>query len=109
MATDNSKLIYNSTWDIDQLIVYNSGTHVGASPSWGDGTALTTFSGNPPVFELQFKPDGYSSWFPQGANSYDNNNGFYVSYAYIIGNTIYIYNDIAGTARYWIWSDRINY
>lgn len=105
MATDNTRFYYLSTWDIDQLVV------TGTSAVGTGTTALYTFSAplpTIPVFEVQLQVG--NKWYQAGAFSTtgvlaDIKNFF----TYLSGNQLFINTTVSGNARYFIWSDRIDY
>lgn len=106
MATDDSKLNYLSTWDIDQLVTTDS-------ISVGSGaTAIYTITGNVPIpeFEVQFKPTGSTFWYQMGMSSSSATVATtFMAYSYISGSSIFINAPSAGTARYFVWADKVNY
>ncbi len=109
MITDNSKLHFSSTWEIDQLVDSNTVTISGS----GD-TALVDFSSlnlpTIPIFEVQFQPTGSTKWFESGENSTNGTlAGLFVHYAFISGSTLTINTGGAGTARYYLWSDKVDH
>lgn len=106
MTVDNSKLNYYSGWDIDQLVASDS---IVVSPGT---TALYTIPSSLPTlpsFEVQLKPTGSSKWFQAGSyttsDTYATHNSFV---AYIQSGVIYIVC-AGGTARYFVWSDKVDY
>lgn len=105
MATDNTKLNFLSSWDIDQLVT--SGEV--AVPS-GTSFIIAVPSGLPavPVFEVQLKVNG--RWYQTGhfstAGTTASQQGFYT---YVDSGGIYITSTINGIARYYIWQDKVNY
>jgi hypothetical protein len=106
MTVDSTKLAYYSGWDIDQLLASSS-----ASVGTGD-TAVYTISGavSVPVFALQFQPSGSAFWYDNGTSSTDGTlAGLFTVYSYISGNTLFINTTTAGTARYFVWADKVNY
>lgn len=111
MAIDDTKISYSNTWDIDQLIA-TAEVSVGTA-----AVAIYTFTtANPPYFEVQFKPTGSSKWFQPGTNSTNNlEAGLFSFKVYISGSSIFIDVDggssgiTGGTARYFVWSDKVNY
>lgn len=106
MTVDNSKLNYYSAWDIDQLLDTDT-VLIGS----GD-TAIFTITGSTsiPEFEVQFKPISSTYWYAMGTSSTDGTvaNTFTV-YSYISGASIFIHAPVAGTARYFVWADKVNY
>lgn len=100
---DDSKLIFSSSWDIDQLV--DTGT---AAVGGAGETTIYTFTGDAPVFEVQFKPSGDTRWYSAGMNSTsDTTAGLFYFTPYISGSTIKIHTESAGTARYFIWADKV--
>lgn len=106
--TTRNILLFSSQWDIDQLV--ESGTvNIGAGI-----TELYNFSSSTlpdfPVTEVQFQPTGSSQWFVPGEASTDGTTGNAFSfYFYVQNQTLYINVPEAGKARYFIWSDKVNY
>lgn len=106
MTPDDTKLNYISSWDIDQLIAQNS-VSVAAS---GDTVLYTIANASTPnVFEVMFQPTGSSYWYQAGLSSSDGLNNDIIFYVYINGSSLTINTLTAGTARYYIWSDKVNY
>lgn len=107
MSRDDSKLNFYSGWDIDQLVATNT-------IPISSGTSLVTAvpASLPPIpeYEVQFSPNG-NGWFQQGAWSGDGTLTHLHSFsAYLVpGSGIYITTDISGFARYFIWSDKVDY
>lgn len=106
MARDDTKLNYYSGWDIDQLLTTNS-----VSVSTGANAVYAVPSSNPiPVFEVQFKPIGSTFWYRPGTSSTNGTvAGEFTVYTYISALTIFINTTVPGTARYFVWSDKVNY
>lgn len=103
MARDDSKLNFYSGWEIDQQTQTNT-VGVGA----GD-TAIVAVSGYP-LYELQFKPNGSNYWFRSGVSCSDGaTGGIFAFYGYLEGGYLKVHSDIAGTVRYFIYSDKVNY
>jgi hypothetical protein len=105
MSADNTKLNYLSTWDIDQLVA------TGTIPVGVGATAVYTFSSplpSLPVFEVQLQIG--DKWYQAGqfatANTLATLQSFYT---YINGNQVFINTTVAGTARYFVWSDKVDY
>lgn len=107
MTVDNTKFNYRSAWDIDQLIAQGSVAVGGA----GDTTLYTiTSSAVPNVFEVLFQPTGETSWYQAGTSSTSLGAGaIFTFYAYINASSLIIHTGGAGTARYYVWSDKVNY
>lgn len=106
MPVDNSKLNYFSEWDIDQLLA-NKDIAVGSG-----ATAIYTISGNVPIpeYEVYFKPTGSTFWYQMGtSSSLGTIATTFTAYSYISGSSIFINAPSAGTARYFIWADKVNY
>lgn len=105
MTVNNANLIFSSNWDIDQLVTTNT-----TSVSTGITTLYISTSSNPILFEVQFQPTGSTSWFMAGANSIDGTlaNQF-IFYSYFTSGEVLIHTTSAGRARYFIWSDKVNY
>ncbi len=104
MAIDDTKLSYSSEWDIDQQV---SVTEVSVSSGT---TAIATIddAADPPMFEVEFKPNSASYYFRMGTNSSDDTvAGLFSAMAYISGTSVYIKTTVAGTARLYIWEDGI--
>jgi hypothetical protein len=109
MEPNNSDLIFLSNWDIDQLL--EAGTvNVSSNP-----TTVYSYTGNLPTFELQFQPAGDTKWYDAGANT---TNGTTTNLFWFYGSaqngtiSIYAYNNSgnqSGTARYFIWADKVEY
>lgn len=109
MAIDDDKLIYSSEWDIDQLVESNTVAVAGSGTTLVRDYSLLNLPPNP-VWEVQFRPTGSTRYYTAGLNSLDGagaNN--FTFFSYESGNTIYIVTDRAGTARYFIWSDKVDY
>lgn len=104
MAINKTKVEFTSQWEIDNLlnsvpdkvINANQNTSLYIIP---DVTSL-------PVFEIMFSPDGLN-WYNVGV--YDNNGNINGTHAWIEGNQIYFFSDAPGTARLYVWSDKVNY
>lgn len=107
MSTNNTKLNYDNAWDIDQLIstdttVVPSGVSV--------VTAIPPTAMPIPLYEVQFQVSGLSRWYQPGAYSTTGLLANMQSFsAYVQNGNIYINTTIAGTAKYFIWTDKINY
>lgn len=104
MSFDDTKVAYYSGWEIDQLVdsarvTVSSGTSLlCAIPA---GLSI-------PVFEVQFQVQGFTRWYQSGAFSTDGTlaNLHHFS-SYIYNGNLYINTSIAGTAKYFIWSDGV--
>jgi len=96
MSIDPTKVLFQSNLEIDRLLLVES-KQIGAGV-----TALYNFTGNPPVFEVQFSNNG-NMWYQMGTGSPGD------PYSYIEGSTIYIRTNASGTARYYVWSDKVDY
>jgi hypothetical protein len=108
-SVNDADTAYYSGWDIDQLISTNTVTVSGSG-----ATTLVDFSSLNvpaiPVFSVQFKPSGSSKWFNEGGNSTDGTGAnYFIFYSYVTGTTLVIDTGSAGTARYFIWTDKVNY
>ena len=107
MIRNDSKLDYSSEWDIDQLLTTNS-----VSVPSGTSSIYTIPATLPaiPVFHVYFRPSGSAKWYESGAYS---TSGAYAAlqsfYTYVSGNSISINTTVAGTAKYYVWSDKVNY
>lgn len=102
MTVDRTKLAFSSSNDIDNLIATGT-VAVGAGVS-----AVTNYASVslPPVFVLQFQPNSTTLWYQMGGNDHG---GAIALHGYADVGTIYINASIAGTVRYFVWSDKINY
>lgn len=107
MTVDTNKVNYYSGWDIDQLIAQGSVTVGGA----GNTTLATiTNASLPNIFEVMFQPTGQTSWFQMGTNSTTGAlAGLFICYSYMSGTSLIINTSSSGTARYYVWSDKVNY
>lgn len=106
MSVDNTKAKYSSMWDIDQQVA--SGT---TSVSSGT-TAIYTLpsSTEPSTHEVQFKPSGSTKWFDVGTGATSNTVAtLFTFYTYTLGSSLYVVTSSAGTIRYYIYQDKINY
>lgn len=106
MTVDNSKLNYYSAWDIDQLIATDT-VLVGL----GD-TAIFTITGQitVPEFQVQFKPISSTYWYEMGTSSTDGTVGnTFTAWSYISGSSVFMHAPSAGTARYFVWGDKVDY
>jgi hypothetical protein len=105
MATDNDKLNFLSTWDIDQLVA----TAEVAVPS--GTTALYTIPSTLPaipVFEVQIKVG--TKWYQTGTFATSNTLATSkIMNAYVSSGQLFISTNTAGTARYFVWQDKVNY
>lgn len=104
MTVDSNKIAYYSGWDIDQLLT-NTEVAVGS----GD-TALYSTLIPLPEYEVQFKPTGSTYWYQAGTASTDGTTtNLFTFYSYITGSSIHIKTTSTGTARYFVWADKIDY
>lgn len=107
MARDDTKLGYYSGWDIDQLVA----SDIVTVPS--GTTAIYTYATNLPplpVFEVQFRKTGLNSFYQAGAYSTDGTLANIHNFSsYIQNGQIFIKTDVAGDARYFVWSDKVDY
>lgn len=104
MPTDNTKLNYLSTWDIDKLLVEAQETIIGSGT-----TALYTIPASLPVvptYEVQFKVSPTTLWCQTG--TYGTGGSDYFS-TYVQSGVIYIKTTTAGTARLYVWTDKVDY
>ncbi|CAB4132579.1 hypothetical protein UFOVP253_37 [uncultured Caudovirales phage] len=102
---DDTKANYASKWDIDQLFATNT-VPVGVGT-----TAVYTIPGTIPaipVYEVQLQVGG--KWYQAGGFATSNTIATLQSFStYISGNQIFITTGVAGTARYFVWTDKVNY
>ena len=103
MAVDKTKLAFNSNNEIDRLVATGT-VGVGAGVS-----QITTFASAslPPIFSLQFQPSGSPLWYATGHSDHGGTNIYlhsYIENAAIMANCSH-----AGTVRYFVWSDKVNY
>lgn len=107
MARDDIKLGYYSGWDIDQLVSENT-----VSVPIGT-TAIFTFPANlppVPVFDVLFRPIGFAGFYQAGSFSDNGTLAHLHSFSsYVFAGQIYITTDIAGLAKYFVWSDKVDY
>ena len=102
-----AKANYDNGWDIDQLIAQGS-VSIGGSGN----TAVYTISNSslPNVYEVLFQPTGSTYWYQAGSSSTNGTiAGEFKFYTYINGTSLFINTASAGTARYYIWSDKLNF
>lgn len=105
MSITNTNTAFFSGWDVDQLVTSNSLT----VPSGVTTIYTFTDSSSPPTFEVQFKPTGASYWYQPGASTTNDTSATLFSFqAYISGTSLIISTGSAGTARFWIWQDKVN-
>lgn len=106
---DDNRLLFLSSWDIDQLVKTDIVTISGS----GDTVLIDYSSLNipaNPIFEVQFKPSGASAYYMSGLNSTDGTTTNEFSfYSYTSGSKLYIHTSGTGTARYFLWSDKVDY
>lgn len=106
-TVDDSKVNYYSGWDIDQLVASNKVV----VPS-GTSLVVAIPAGLPavPNYEVQFQLSGFSRWYQAGAFSTDGTLANVHSFnSYVSGGNIYINTTTAGTAKYFIWSDKVDH
>lgn len=106
MSVDNTKAQFSSEWDVDQLL---EGFPATASISANTDTLIYTFAdaAKPPIFEVQFQTG--SLWYQPGGNSTGNTSSSYFSFlTWTTGTGLYVWCQLAGTVRYYIWSDTYN-
>lgn len=99
---DDSKVEFNSNWEMDRLIAQND-------VAIGTGTTLLyTFASSltPPSFEVQYSPNS-SQYYQMGHGQLGGT--YFDVHAFIDGTGIYVTSNVAGRARYYIWSDKVNY
>jgi|APFre7841882654_1041346.scaffolds.fasta_scaffold91412_2 hypothetical protein len=104
--SDYTKVNYYNGWDIDQLIAQGT-VNIGSGDS-----AIYTISNSslPNVFEVLFQPTGSTYWYQAGTSSTNGTiAGLFTFYTYINGTNLYIHTTTTGIARYYIWSDKVNY
>lgn len=107
MARDDTKLGYYSGWDIDQLVASAIVTvPIGT-------TAIYTYPANLPtipVFEVQFRHIGLNRFHQPGTYSTDGTlaNSHTFS-SFLQAGQIFITTDVAGDAKYFVWSDKVDY
>lgn len=104
---DHSKLTYYSEWDIDQLVDTNQVPVAGSGSTFIKDIGTLDVPALPSI-EVQFRPTGSSRWFQPGRNSTSNLAASFTFYWYLSGTSLYIQTSGAGTARYFIWSDKVN-
>lgn len=107
MSVDDTKLNYLSSWDIDQLVDTDT-------ISVGSGaTAVFTITSPLPssiVYEIQFQPGDSGPWYQAGEYSTDGTLANSASfYTYINAGQLFINTPVTGKARYFVWSDKIDY
>jgi hypothetical protein len=106
MSVDDTKIAYSSTWDIDQLI--SSG-----DVSIGVGTTTVAVLPGATIlneFSIDFKPSSGSLWYQPGKSSTNGTLGaVFDCYSYISGISLMMYTSTPGTARYYVWADKITY
>lgn len=101
---DATKINYYSGWDIDQVI--NQGS---VSVAAGDSTIFNNTS-LPNVFEVEFQPTGSIYWYQAGKSSTNGTSaGTFTFFTYLSGVSLHINTTTGGTARYYVWSDKVNY
>lgn len=106
MSAIDTSLNYLSSWDIDQLVATDVVTAgIGATALYTIPSTLPPI----PVYDVQFRPTGSTVWYQAGIYS---TNGTIAAgssfYTYVLGNVLYIFS-AGGSARYFIWSDKVNY
>lgn len=107
MSADDTKLNYLSTWDIDQL--YATNTVVLALVTNPIYTIPADIPGIP-VFEVQLKPIGSTKWYQSGSFTLSNTLATQrYFYTYVEAGVLYITTTVIGTARYFVWTDKVNY
>lgn len=107
MARDDTKLGYFSGWDIDQLFIENLVTvAIGTTAIYTIPASLPTI----PVFEVLFRVSGFSRFYQAGIFSTDGTlAGTHNFSSYISGGQIFITTSVAGTAKYLVWTDKVDY
>lgn len=106
MARDDTKLQYASPWDIDQLIENNEKDITTADTVLFTNTIVSTISS----YEVYFKPSGDTRWFKMGRGSTNGSfTGAVSAFAYMSGNALHIKSNLNGRARWFVWSDKVDY
>lgn len=93
MTLDSTNVAFSTTWEIDQLVATGDVAVSGQ-------TAVYTFSGDIPTFEVYYQPNASNYWYQAGSSE-----GFFKSF--ISANTLYVTPTNPGTARYYVWSDKV--
>lgn len=105
MTLNDTNLEFSSTWDIDQLTATGT-VAVGAGTSVLYTLPNSTFIN---AFEVQFKPTG-GLYFQAGTSSTNGTiAGLFTFSCYISAGAVQIVTPSAGTARYFIWADKVTY
>lgn len=107
MARDDTKLGYYSGWDIDQLFIENTVVvPIGTTAIYTIPASLPTI----PVFEVLLRVTGFSRFYQAGSFSTDGTlAGLHNFSSYISGGQVFITTNVAGTAKYFVWSDKVDY
>lgn len=102
---DDTKVNYASKWDIDQLFATNTvAVGVGTTAVYTIPSTIPSV----PVYEVQLQVG--SKWYQAGLLATSNTLATSQNFStYISGNQIFITTTVAGTARYFIWTDKVNY
>lgn len=105
MSVNNGNLLFSSDWEIDQLAATSSvAVSSGTTAIYTVNTDVTL-----PIFVVQFKPSGSSYWYQPGYSSTDATLANLFSFScYLYSGALYITTASAGTARYFVWSDKVN-
>lgn len=105
MSVDDTKLNYLSSWDIDQLV---ETVTVGVTPGTTAIYTIPSTSTPVPIFMVQLLVSG--RYYQAGTYSTDGTlAGLATFYSYISGNQIFINTGLAGTARCYVWTDKVDY
>lgn len=114
MAVDDSRLIFNSNWELDQILMSGTTNHTFNSEGWSEQVEILDFSGlnlsYTPMFYISWRRQGETRWNLQGASSgMDDSTSTPPPYPVAKNSKIYIYGGL-GTAevefRYIIYKSR---
>lgn len=107
MARDDTKLAHFSGWDIDQLFAESSAAvGIGTTAIYTIPASLPTI----PVFEVLFRATGFSRFYQAGVYSTNGTlANTHTFSSYVSGGQIFITTDVAGTAKYLVWIDKVDY
>lgn len=120
MSVDNTKLLFSSEWDIDQIL-YQGTTNTLTVPKNTNPTPITvpiaSFSLNfPPVAIVQYKLTGDTVWRQPNdvieSTFGPNLNLFLTTSTTGIAFSAYNYSattDATFVVRYFVWTDKVNY
>jgi hypothetical protein len=110
MTVNNSKLNYYSSWQIDQLVTGNPAPRVVVPIGVSFLADVPTDLPDVPEFDVQFQIATFQRWYSPGAYSTNGTlAGMHYFNVYIQNRKLYIDTDIAGTARYFMWADKVDY